>query len=107
MSETVKDIVEKISKKLTANPGISQGINTVCQFVINGDGGGNWCFDLTRNPPETFDGTNEKAVCTITMDAPDFIAMINKGANPVQLFMSGKLKIDGDISTAMKLQGIF
>ena len=107
MSETPVVIIEKIRKKLAANPGISEKINTIYQFVINGDGGGNWWFDLTKTPHETGEGTNEKAECTVTMDAVDFVAMINRDANPVQLFMSGKLKIGGDVSAAMKLQNLF
>ncbi len=107
MSETPGVIIEKIREKLVANPGISEKVNTIYQFVINGDGGGDWWFDLTKNPPETGEGTNEKAECTVTMDAVDFVAMINKDANPVELFMSGKLKIGGDVSAAMKLQNLF
>ena len=89
---------------MDATENISEKINAIFQFVLKGDGGGEWWFDLTKNSPETGEGMNDDAACTITMDAGDFVAMLNKDANPMKLFMSGKLKIDGDISTAMKLQ---
>lgn len=107
MSVTARDMIEKIKGKLDATGGLSEKIHTIYQFVLNGDGGGEWWFDLTKTSPETGEGINENAACTIIMDAGDFVAMLNKNANPMKLFMSGKLKIDGDISAAMKLQNLF
>lgn len=107
MSVTARDMIEKIKGRLDATEGVSEKINTIFQFVLNGNGGGEWWFDLTKNNPETGEGINDNAACTITMDAADFVAMLNKDASPMKLFMSGKLKIDGDISAAMKLQNFF
>lgn len=106
MSETPIDIIEKVTGKLHANPDAGAKINAILQFVISGDGGGNWWMDLTRKPGAIEEGMNEGAVSTITMDAADFVAMMNNEANPISLFMSGKLKLEGDMPTAMKLQSI-
>lgn len=107
MSDTPKGVIEKINEKLAANPEVSGKIGAIFQFIINGDDGGEWWFDLTKTPPETGEGNNENAACTVTMASDDFIAMVNKEADPMKLFMSGKLKIGGDISAAMKLQNLF
>jgi putative sterol carrier protein len=107
MSDTPKGVIEKINEKLAANPEVSAKIDAIFQFVIHGDDGGEWWFDLTKTPPETGEGNNENALCTVTMASDDFIAMVNKDADPMKLFMSGKLKIGGDISAAMKLQNLF
>lgn len=45
--------------------------------------------------------------CTITIDKSDLEDMIAGDLDPTQAFMSGKLKVDGDMSVAMKLQQIF
>jgi putative sterol carrier protein len=107
MSVTAKDMIEKIRKRINATEGITEKINTVFQFVLNGDGGGEWWFDLTGTSPESGEGMHDNPACTITMNAGDFVAMLQKDANAMKLFMSGKLKIDGDISVAMKLQNFF
>jgi len=107
MSVTAKDMIEKIKGRLDATDGASEKINAVFQFILNGNGGGEWWFDLTKKSPETGEGLHADAACTIKMDAEDFVAMLSKDASPMKLFMSGKLKIDGDISTAMKLQNFF
>ncbi|MEM1120608.1 MAG: SCP2 sterol-binding domain-containing protein [Bacteroidota bacterium] len=60
------------------------------------------------------DGNNGNAVstedkeadCTVSVDKDDFIALNNGDLNPMMAFMSGKIKVDGDMSVAMKLQSL-
>ena len=37
----------------------------------------------------------------------DFQALISGNLNPMSAFMSGKIKVDGDMGVAMKLQSLF
>lgn len=52
--------------------------------------------------------TNEDkpADCTLTLSKSDFEAMGRGELDPTMAFMSGKLKIAGDMAVAMKLQPI-
>lgn len=50
---------------------------------------------------------DKDADCTITMTTEDFQGMLSGDLNPMMAFMSGKIKIDGDMSVAMKLQSLF
>jgi len=106
MAGTAKEIIEGFKEKLKANPDAGSSINAVVQFVVNGESGGTWCIDLTKQPGEISEGASDNAACTLTLDAEDFVAMMNKEANPMTLFMSGKLKVGGDMSISMKLQSI-
>ena len=45
----------------------------------------------------------EPAQCTVTMSDDDFLAMTSGTISPRRAFMSGKLKIDGNMGLAMKL----
>ncbi|MBI1286569.1 MAG: acyl-CoA dehydrogenase [Flavobacteriales bacterium] len=45
----------------------------------------------------------EEADCTVDVALADLLAMINGELNPMNAFMSGKLKVKGDMSVAMKL----
>ena len=47
-----------------------------------------------------------EADCTIKMAQADFEAMTSGQLNPMGAFMSGKLKVEGDMSVAMKLQNL-
>lgn len=46
---------------------------------------------------------DEEAEVTLTASRDTFEGMLNGGVNPTTAFMTGKLKIDGDMGTAMKL----
>ncbi|RVV99809.1 SCP2 sterol-binding domain-containing protein [Mesobaculum littorinae] len=48
------------------------------------------------------EGDDETDV-TMTADADTFQQMMSGALNPTSAFMSGQLKIDGDMGTAMKL----
>jgi putative sterol carrier protein len=43
------------------------------------------------------------ADCTLSADADVFQAIIEGDTNPTAAFMTGKLKVDGDMSMALKL----
>ena len=44
------------------------------------------------------------AGCTMTLDSEDFIKMFAGELKPTSAFMTGKLKIQGDMGLAMKLE---
>jgi putative sterol carrier protein len=44
-----------------------------------------------------------EADCTISMSADDFEDLLSGDLNPTSAFMTGKMKIDGDMSAAMAL----
>lgn len=46
------------------------------------------------------------AQCTIGVTLADLIAMFKGELNPTMGFMQGKLKIDGDMSVAMRLSSL-
>lgn len=100
-----KTHLENIQKKLIANPGLSS-INAVFIFKINGEGGGVWTLDLTQTPGAITDGETKPGNCTVILEAADFDAMINKTANPMQLYMTQKLKVEGNLPLSLKLQQI-
>jgi len=47
-----------------------------------------------------------EADCTISADAETFKGMMTGDVNPTSAFMTGKLKIEGDMSKAMSLNAV-
>ena len=59
---------------------------------------------------ETIDvqtGTHDKPNITLTMKEGDYLDMINGKLNGQMAFMTGKLKIAGDMGLALKLHSLF
>ncbi len=61
------------------------------------------------------DGTNGNAVhnedaeaeCTVKLTLEDFLSMLDGVLNPMSAFMEGKMVVEGNMGTAMKLQSLF
>ena len=47
-----------------------------------------------------------EAACTITTDMETFKGMYDKSVSPQAAFMTGKIKIAGDMGIALKLQSV-
>jgi putative sterol carrier protein len=62
-------------------------------------------IDGNQNPPAVTND-DKAADCTIKMDFGDFSDMIGGKLDGMTAFMTGKLKIEGDMGVAMKLQSI-
>jgi Putative sterol carrier protein len=58
--------------------------------------------------PERNEFTDEdaEAACTITTDMDTFKGMYDKSVSPQAAFMTGKIKIDGEMGIALKLQSV-
>ncbi len=63
-------------------------------------------LDGTANPPSV-STTDNPADVTITASLDDFVKVMNKQMNAQMAFMSGKIKLQGDMMAAMVLQKIF
>lgn len=104
---SVKDVFEKhIPAKFQAKPDVVQKINAVYQFNISGPGGGAWSVDCTMPGGKIAPGTAPTPKCTVAAVDSDFLAIVNGKLNAQMAFMSGKLKIQGDMGLALKLQQI-
>lgn len=94
---------ETLPGKLEDNDKVSD-IDSVYQFNITGDDGGSWTVDFTQDNAEVSEGESDDADVTIEMKDGDFVDMWNGKLPGAQAFMMGKIKIQGDMGLAMKLQ---
>ncbi len=106
-AETVKDVFDRhMPEKLRGKPDLVTKINAVYQFNISGPTGGQWSVDCTQPGGVITPGPATSPRCTVAATDVDFLAIVNGRLNPQMAFMSGKLKIQGDMGLAMKLQQI-
>lgn len=103
---TAKEVFDKISQKMINEPAKFEGIDAIYEFNISGDNGGVWTMDLKSDPKAIKEGSGGNANCTITMSNSDFSDMIDGNLNPQMAFMTGKLKVAGDMGLAIKLGSI-
>jgi len=90
--------------RLRANPDKVKGMDATYQFDLTGDGGGERWVKLANGAGEMGQGQAETPNITITMAANDFLELVDGKLDGTMAYMSGKLKVKGDIALAMKLQ---
>ncbi|MER3445368.1 MAG: sterol-binding protein [Candidatus Dadabacteria bacterium] len=103
---TPKEIFAKIERKISAKPDESSQINAVYKFVLNGPNGGTWIVDLRKGTLGVRENDSE-AHCTITVSDENFVKIATKQMRADVAFMTGKLKLSGDMGVAMKLGKLF
>ncbi|CAK1596440.1 unnamed protein product [Parnassius mnemosyne] len=99
----IPELFATISKVIT--PELVKKTQAIYQFNVKGKEEGVWHIDLKngdgtcgqgepKNPPDA----------TLTMDSTNFAEMFAGKLKPTTAFMMGKLKINGDLQKAMKLE---
>jgi len=99
---TIDDLMERASTMIREEPEKARKFGGVCKFALGGPGGRTFIVDLTENP-RVIDGDGD-AQCTISMEASDFIDLIEGRTGPRTLFFMGRLSIKGDWRIAMKFR---
>ena len=83
-----------------------QGLNAVYQFHITGEGGGDWHIRFVDGEPQVVEGQADDPSITLTAAVETWSGIVSGEINGQTAFLTGKLKIQGDMTLAMKLQSI-
>jgi len=102
---SVKEYFETLSSRF--KPAAAKGVNAIFQFEIAGDGGGQYAVKVDGENLSIEPSTHPEPTVTIKMAAPDYVKMVNGDLNGQMAFMTGKLKVSGNMMMAMKMQQIF
>ncbi len=102
MSEAVRDFFEQLPSRV--GEGKAAGVNSTYVFAI--DGAGTWTVKVT-DAGVTVDEGDAGGDCTISTSAETFERIVDGKQNPTSAYMTGKLKVKGDMGAALKLQKLF
>lgn len=76
-------------------------------FDLSGDESGKWFVNIANGKLNVSEGTPAAApTATVSMTSEDFRAMTSGSLNPMTAFMTGKVKVDGDLGSVMKFQSL-
>ncbi|HTT77061.1 MAG TPA: SCP2 sterol-binding domain-containing protein [Candidatus Binataceae bacterium] len=89
------------------NKEAAKGLNAVYQFDLSGDGGGKWHIVINNDQCTVSEGAHPSPNITLSMVAKDYLDMLAGKLNGQMAFMTGKLRIAGDLGLALKLQSLF
>jgi putative sterol carrier protein len=101
-SDTVRDFFEGLESRV--DPGKTAGMTNSYLFEI--EGAGQWTVRVADGAVSVSEGA-EDADVTIAGDAETFERIVSGEQNATTAYMTGKIKIKGDMGAAMKLQKLF
>ena len=102
MAENVQEFFDGLASRADAEK--TAGMNNSYLFDI--EGAGQWLVAVEDGTVNVTEGAGE-ADTTITTSEESFMAIVRGEQNPTTAYMTGKLKIKGDMGAAMKLQKLF
>jgi putative sterol carrier protein len=89
--------LEEITDRLKLAIGADSGLGKSVKFDLKGAG-------VIRIDGGTVSNEDLPADCTIAVSKDDFEKLAKGELDPMKAFMTGRLKVNGDMSVAMKLQ---
>ena len=104
MAATPTEYFNELAAKV--NKDKVKGMNAVYQWDITGDNGGKWHVILKDDDVQVGGGQAENPNITLTLEVQNFMDLVTGKLNGQMAFLTGKLKIQGDMTLAMKLQSI-
>jgi putative sterol carrier protein len=101
MNELFEQMKENFLPEMAAN------INGTIQLKLTGEGGGDYYLELKNGTFNPQQGTYPTPNMTITASVEDYIKISTGKLDGMMAFFQGKLKVQGDVTLAQKMQKIF
>ncbi len=95
--------LETVTEAIKAKMALAIGLDAKVKFDFADDGV--IFIDATQNPAEISYDDND-ADCTLKCSLDTFKGLMDGSQDPTMAFMMGKLKVDGSMGLAMKLNSI-
>ena len=99
---TVQEFFDALPGKV--DPGKTAGMNN--SYVFDIEGVGEWTVSVADGTVSVAQGAAD-ADCTISASEATLMKIASGEANATTAYMTGKLKIKGDMGAALKLQKLF
>ena len=102
MAQSAREFFESLESRVDSSK--TAGMNNSYVFEI--DGAGTWKVDVTDGDVSVTEGGGD-ADATIRASEETFEAIARGEQNPTTAYMTGKLKVEGDMGAALRLQKLF
>jgi len=105
MPLTISDLMTKMPGAFV--PEKAQGLDVVLQFQFTGAEPGDWYAVIKDGKVDVQQGAHPSPKMTLSADSEDYVKLFTGQLDPMQAFMGGKLKLQGDLNLAMKMTQFF
>jgi len=101
MEELFSGMVERF------NPDAAEGVKALLQFTLTGLQGCNFFIDIKDSTATLVLGGNRSPELSVEIDSRDWGAVVEGRLDGTQAYMTGKMKVKGDMNLLFKLEQLF
>lgn len=101
---TVKQLFAEIPSRF--DPEAARGLFAIMQFNLSGKNGGHYYATIKEGSIEVVEGTHPSPHMTLSMTGEDYVDLATGKLNSQMAFMTGKLRIAGDMGLAVKMPSL-
>ena len=98
---TAREFFEKLPERVDGKE--PSGLDA--SYVFDIDGGGVWTVKVENGSVSVVEGAHG-GDCTISTSEEVFEKIVAGAQNPLTAYMTGKIKVSGDVGAAMKLKSV-
>lgn len=98
-----QDVFSEIETRIKSKPDKTAGLNATYQFDLTGE---SWTLKIANGTASVAKGPAQSPNTTLIASTEDWMNIATGKLNPMAAFMQQKLKVKGDMTMAMKLQGL-
>jgi putative sterol carrier protein len=94
---------------LGSRPDSSRAANLTASYRFDIEGAGSWRVDVddgVATVTDTGTGSHDRPDCVIATDEQTFLGVVNGEQNPMGAFMTGKIRVNGDMGLALRLKDL-
>jgi len=95
-------LMDRLASRVVANPGWVGEVSAVIALVLTSPDS-RWTIDLKNGAGAVKSGAAGAADCTLTLSEADLASLIGGAAHVRALYQTGKLRVDGDVRVAQRL----
>lgn len=102
---TMNELFESMPERL--NPAAAANMTKILQWDITGEDSGTWAFQIENGVGHLIPGGVEQPDIIFTLSDSDWLAIAEGKQDAMKAFMTGKLKVTGNMMLAMKVPQLF
>jgi putative sterol carrier protein len=103
---TPEDVFNDKARALVEEPQRVAGLTARYRFDIAGDGGGVWLLDIEQGRATITREDTDQVDVHVGIDSTDLVALAAGQLNGFEAFMSGKIRVQGNMEYGMRLADI-
>lgn len=106
-SLAIDEVWKYVCKKGNEHSGLIENMNSNYKFHLTDVENGTYYLMFSDKKVSVSQGEHVDVNCTLTMKRKHFISLLEGKLNATTAFMTGRLKVEGNIGHALKLEQLF